>query len=85
MKTNIFEFKINEDKKTMIARKLSKSIKMSETNLINLVIEHFEMHCCKIIHAYVIKELDVYQEKKPSNISLRSFLNEIDEIKKDKI
>lgn len=68
MKTNIFEFKINEDKKAMIARKLSKSIKSSETKLINLAIEQFEMHCCKIIHSYIIKELDVYRNKKPSNI-----------------
>ena len=83
MKTDIFEFKINSDKKLLIARKFDNHIMVSDTNLINIAIEEFETAVCHIINAYIMKELSLHSEKqKQKRESFKEFYSMIKELDK---
>jgi hypothetical protein len=76
MKTEIFEFKINQDKKQKIARHFDKSLSVSDTKEIDIIIDELEKEICKHVNE-ILKHVKIECESRNQN-----FNDFYDEVKK---
>lgn len=74
MKTNLFEFKVNEESRLEIAKHFISHLKPTDIKEINTIIDEFERNMCNILND-ILKDIKVEIKNKP--IDFKVFQEEL--------